>query len=322
MLKVGLVGVGGISGAHIPAWERMEDVQLVALCDIRPQQLENHPNQRCYTDLDEMLRCEELDILDVCVPTFAHTECTLKGLRKGIHVVCEKPLSLNPEDAKLIFDTAAANGVQFMVAQVVRFQRGYQLLKELFDNGKLGKLLTLSMRRVSGMPMGSANHWMHDKSKSGHAAYDMHIHDLDFCIYAFGKPVKVTRNRVNRPNQDWIHGVYEFESGVNASIEAAWFNANYGFKKDFRAQFENGMLVDEGGAFYMLDDKGNKTDLKEAGQMANDIAGAANATIIPSGDGYFNELRYFADCVRDGKPQDFVQEWQIEEGLRNAAAFG
>ena len=321
MLKVGVVGVGNISEAHIPAWKRMEDVQLVALCDIRPQQLEKYPDLRCYTDLDEMLRCEELDILDVCVPTFAHTECTLKGLKKGIHVVCEKPLSLNPDDAKRIFDTAAANGVQFMVAQVVRFQRAYQLLKQLTDSGKLGKLLTVSMRRVSGMPMGSANHWMHNKELSGHSAFDMHIHDLDFCIHAFGKPVKVTRNRVNRPNQDWIHAVYEFENGASASIEAAWFNANYGFKRDFRAQFENGMLVSEGGAFYLLDANG-KTDLNEEGQIANDIVAPVNGTVIPTSDAYFDELRYFANCVRDGKPQDFILQWQIEEGLRNAAAFG
>ena len=55
MLKVGLVGVGGISGAHIPAWESLEDVQLTALCDIRPERMENWPEKRRYTDFDRML---------------------------------------------------------------------------------------------------------------------------------------------------------------------------------------------------------------------------------------------------------------------------
>ena len=55
MLKVGLVGVGGISGAHIPAWEAMEDAELVALCDIRPERMENYASKRCYLEFDEML---------------------------------------------------------------------------------------------------------------------------------------------------------------------------------------------------------------------------------------------------------------------------
>ena len=55
MLKVALVGVGGISGAHIPAWESMKDAELVALCDIRPEQMKKYPNKRRYTDFDEML---------------------------------------------------------------------------------------------------------------------------------------------------------------------------------------------------------------------------------------------------------------------------
>ena len=69
MLKVGIVGVGGISGAHIPAWEAMKDTELVALCDIRPERLELYPGKRHYTDIDEMLRNERLDILDICLPT-------------------------------------------------------------------------------------------------------------------------------------------------------------------------------------------------------------------------------------------------------------
>ena len=69
MLKVALVGVGGISGAHIPAWESMADTELVALCDIRPGQMEKYTDKRRYTDFDEMLEKEEIDIRDRCHPT-------------------------------------------------------------------------------------------------------------------------------------------------------------------------------------------------------------------------------------------------------------
>ena len=72
MLKIGLVGVGGISGAHIPAWNAMEDTTLTAICDIRPERMEPYPEPHHYTSIDEMLEKEELDILDICLPTYLH----------------------------------------------------------------------------------------------------------------------------------------------------------------------------------------------------------------------------------------------------------
>ena len=69
MLKVGVVGVGGISGAHIPAWEEIKEVELVALCDIRQERLDQYPAKRHYNDFKEMLEKEELDILFIHHPT-------------------------------------------------------------------------------------------------------------------------------------------------------------------------------------------------------------------------------------------------------------
>ena len=99
MLKVAVVGVGGVSWAHLQAWESMADVDLVALCDIRPERLEGHPNQRLYTDMTEMLDKEELDILDICLPSYLHADAAVAALERGIHVLCEKPISLKREDS-------------------------------------------------------------------------------------------------------------------------------------------------------------------------------------------------------------------------------
>ena len=121
MLKVGLVGVGGISGAHIPCWEQMEDAELVALCDIRPEQMKRYPDKRHYTNLTDMLEKEELDILDICLPTYLHADAAVQAMNKGIHVISEKPISLKKEDVARIYEAAERNHVTFMVAQVLRF---------------------------------------------------------------------------------------------------------------------------------------------------------------------------------------------------------
>ena len=94
MLKVGLIGVGGISGAHIPGWLALDDVELVALCDVRPEQMEKYSDIRHYTDFDDMLANETLDILDICLPTNLHADYAIKAMNNGINVLCESRFHL------------------------------------------------------------------------------------------------------------------------------------------------------------------------------------------------------------------------------------
>ena len=180
MLKIGLIGVGGISGEHIPVWENMEDAELVALCDIRPEQMERYPDKHCYTDFDEMLENENIDILDICLPTYLHADYAVKAMEKGINVICEKPISLKEEDVERVYSTAERMNVKFMVAQVLRFWPEYELIKELYDTNKYGKLLSGYMSRLGTCPKWSWDNWMRDEARSGFVPYDLHIHDLDF----------------------------------------------------------------------------------------------------------------------------------------------
>ena len=152
MLKVGLVGVGGISGAHIPAWDEMENAELIAICDIRTERMEKYPDKRHYTDFDEMLEKEQFDIIDICLPTYLHADFAVKAMEKGINVICEKPISLKEEDVERVYSTAKKNNVKFMVAQVLRFWPEYELLKEIYDTKRYGKLLSGTMIRLGGYP--------------------------------------------------------------------------------------------------------------------------------------------------------------------------
>ncbi len=303
MLKVGLVGVGGISGAHIPAWDAMEDVQLVALCDVRQEQLAAYESKHCYTDLDEMLQKEDLDILDICLPTFLHTEVALKAMNRGIHVLCEKPVSLAKEDVALLYETAKKNNVRFMVAQVLRFWPEYEALKEIYDSGKYGKLLSGSMRRLSVCPRWSLNDWMKQEARSGLVPFDMHIHDLDFLVYAFGTPEKVTHFRSRMPEQDVLSVVYSYE-GFFVTVEAAWYAADYPFQMDFRFQFEKAVVELNGGLkIYELDGPAKVLDTGGAQIQGIDL---------PVTDGYAREIRYFTDCVKKGTEPDKVRAEELE----------
>lgn len=308
MLKVGLIGVGGISGAHIPVWESMEEVELTALCDIRQERMEPYPKQHHYSDLDEMLKNEELDILDICLPTYLHADYAVRAMEKGIHVLCEKPVSLKPEDVERVYSTAHRMHVNFMVAHVLRFWPEYMLLKELYDTQKYGKLLSGYMSRVSQTPPWTWDNWMKDESRSGLVPFDLHIHDLDFMVYAFGKPEKVNSNRIKRPEQDCINAVYEYPE-FYIETESAWYAGAYPFEARYRFQFEKAVVSFENGKCMIYEENGQITDLTEG---ATGDTGDIN---LPKSDAYGNEIRYFTDCVLEKKFPEVVKAEELSAVL-------
>lgn len=305
MLKAVLVGVGGISGAHIPAWRLIPEAELTAICDIRPERLAKYPDLRGYTDFDEMLEEEQPDLLDICLPTYLHTAFALKAMARGIHVICEKPISLCKEDVALLYDTAAKNGVKLMVAQVLRFWKEYQTVRDFYQSGTYGKLLSGSMWRIGHLPRWSWDNWMLDEARSGLVPFDLHIHDLDFLVWAFGAPQNSAARRVRRPEQDYLRATYEYD-GFFVSVEAAWYAAEYPFTAGFRFQFEKALAAYENGVLTVYDAAGNRTE--PCAVSAADTGGIE----LPKTPAYYNEIRYFVDCVLADRPAEKVKPAELE----------
>lgn len=306
MLKVGLVGVGGISGAHIPAWEAMEDTELCAMCDIRPERMENFKDsKRCYTDIDEMLDKEDLDILDICLPTYMHADVAVAAMERGIHVICEKPISLKKEDVRRVYDTAEKHNVRFMIAHVLRFWKEYIILKDLIEKGTFGKVLSGSMSRLGLSPRWSWDGWMMDENRSGLVPFDLHIHDLDYLVYVFGAPKSATTYRSKRPDQDYISATYVYEDFF-VNCESSWYAGNMPFAAGFRFQFEKAVVIAERGELLAYPVEGDPIKLAEQEETA-----AAVINLSDLGP-YANEIRYFTDCVLAGKPADRVKPEELE----------
>ena len=304
MLRVGLVGVGGISGAHIPAWEAMEDVELVALCDVRPGQMKKYPAKRRYVDFDEMLEKETLDILDICLPTYLHADFAVKAMERGINVICEKPISLKQEDVDRVYSTALKMNVKFMAAQVVRFWPEYLLLKELYDNGRFGRLLSGYMRRLGSIPGWSWDNWMKDEKRSGLIPYDLHIHDLDFMVYTFGRPKNAFSRRVKRPEQDYLSVIYDFED-FSVTAECSWYAGSYPFGAGFRFQFEKAVVEYAGGKFMIYHGDGTVEDLTDIPE------GDTGKINLPKSNAYADEIRYFTDCVKEDRFPDKIKPKEL-----------
>ena len=166
MIKVGLVGLGGVAGIHICAYDRIENATIVAAVDAlgeaaKSYRLAKDRGAKLYTDFEKMLECEELDLIDICAPTHLHKELSIKALARGLNVICEKPMAASYSEACQIAEAAKKSGKLFMTAQVVRFMRPYKYLKSVIESGELGKLVNRKLKRLSAIPAWSLQylHW-------------------------------------------------------------------------------------------------------------------------------------------------------------------
>ena len=316
-MKVAVLGVGGISGCHIPAWKRIEEAEIVAACDVRPERLEQFEGTevRTYTDCDEMLANEEIDILDICLPTFLHAEYSIKAMEKGINVICEKPISLKKEDVKRVYDAAEKNNVKFMVAHVVRFWPEFVFLRDTILNKTYGNMLTGHMIRLGSTPKWSWENWMRREECSGLVPFDLHIHDLDYIVYTLGAPINCITHRSQFDNQDIINATYEFKNGVFLTCDSWWVTSEYPFSFGYRFTFEKAVVELKDGKLMVYPVGEEPFEIKQG--EANGEA----AINLPATDAYYEEICYFKDCVLKNKPVDKFKPEELETVLELMEEF-
>lgn len=142
MIKVAIVGAGGMAGAHARAFNSNPDCRLVAACDIDPLTLKEFCDTNDiagqYTDFSRMLQCEDIDAISNVTPDAFHKSISLQALAAGKNVLCEKPLAENYPDAQEMADAAAASGLINMVNFTYRNKPAYQHAAALVQSGKLG----------------------------------------------------------------------------------------------------------------------------------------------------------------------------------------
>ncbi|WP_054024003.1 Gfo/Idh/MocA family protein [Bacillus sp. FJAT-28004] len=304
MLKVGLIGFGFMGRMHFDNYVRLAaegaPVQLVAICDLLIEELKEGKASgniateqdvydlapyRLYDNIAAMLENEELDIVDITLPTNLHADLTCMLLERGIHVMCEKPVAGSSEDGWRMANTAERTGKTLMIGQCLRFWPAYEYLKACVEDGRYGAVTGGYFFRGSGAPKG----WFLDGSKSGGCLVDMHIHDADMVHWLFGKPEKVStiaRNVIPGSGYDVVSTHYIYPDGKVLNAQADWtLEGDYGFSMTYRVNFEGGNLVFENGQV-----KVNPNDAPSfIAELSDDM-------------GYYRELKYFIESIHNGKP--------------------
>lgn len=145
MFKVGVVGIGFIGVAHIEALRRLGNVEVIAITDTLDAEAKAKRLYvpRGYIDYKEMIDHEALDCIHICTPNNSHYEIAMYAMKKGIHVVCEKPLCCTAEEAKEMCEYAKANNI---VTSVNFFSRYYPMayeMKKMVEKGEIGEIFSI-----------------------------------------------------------------------------------------------------------------------------------------------------------------------------------
>lgn len=308
-LKIGIVGGGGMGKVHFANWAAIDGAEVVALCESAPNGPETAKDWGVplYRSITEMVNAG-LDVVDICTPTFLHHDMVMEALNLGVDTICEKPIALNYADAKEMLDTAESKGCHLYIAQVLQFTKEVRILHKLVESGEYGKVLDAHFERLSAAPKWAVGGWLFDKSKSGLLPYDLHIHDLDVIVSLFGKPDSFTATTCQGRDSTYpehLRICYKF-GDVNVVGEAAWFNADSPWTARWRVYFEKALVINDGSSVtaYSFDHPPRVFDTKDEVEISTGIN-------VPPCGWYYNELKHFAQCIREGKPTPNVTREQL-----------
>jgi len=249
LLKVGMVGVGGISGSHVPGWEASGDAEIAAGSDLNGAALEAFGRRtgatRLYADAAKLFADAQIDIVDICTPNGSHAPLAIAAMEAGKHVICEKPLATGPDEIRRMIAARDRTGKMLMTAQHFRFAGTSKALKRQLELGVLGDVYHARgwMMRRAGATTSRPGFYV-KKLSGGGACIDIGVHILDLTLWMMGNPKPVSVSAATRDVMakqpgafsDW-DGVVQpewdveesavafvrFDTGATMVLEVSWF---------------------------------------------------------------------------------------------------
>ena len=338
VLRVVLIGAGGIGRFHAQLWRNIPQAKLVGVYDLSHATAQSVAHEcgleRIYSSLEEALAEPTVDAVDICTPNRYHTPIVIAALEAGKHCLCEKPLALTTTEIEQMIAVRDRCGKLLMTAQHMRFEQSSVTLRRLIDAGRLGEVYYARAwwlrRRMAPTTPGLLT-----KEQAGFGpGLDLGVHLLDLTLHFMGYPeptsiTGVTDHKIAQQDdvanqwgryqredfqvEDFAAALIRFQNGAALSLETSWLlNIT---EPEIRRIWLHGTA---GGALW--------PDL----QINHIEQGLLLDTQIASetgGDGHQNELAAFCDAIRDDQPSSVPAEQSLRvariiEGLYASAESG
>ena len=300
-VRVGLIGAGAIAQiSHFPAFHRIPGAKVTAVCDSdisKARRVASRYNVPRTTDsFEELVKMDEVDAVDVCLPNYLHAPATLAALKAGKHVLCERPFSRSSKEAKQMVDTAKKQGLVLMSGFNNRFREDASILKRFVSNGELGSVFYAKTGWLMQASTWSGAGWRKKKKFTGGGVLmDLGIQMLDTTLWLLGMPEVVTVSATAHPSpkkeemESTASAFLRLKTGGTITLEVSW-----------------GLLMARDFAYLNLfGDKG--AALLNPLRLHKEIHGTL-VNVTPALDSpqntykmsYENEIRHFVECVQTG----------------------
>jgi predicted dehydrogenase len=244
--------------------------------------------------MEEMIKKENLDFVDICLPTHLHAPMSVKAMELGVHVFCEKPMARSSAQCADMIAASERTGKKLMIGHCLRYWDVYVYAKNCLDNGTFGKCLGAYFYRGGGTPIWSWENWLLTREHSGGCLLDQHVHDIDTVVWMFGLPKAVSSTGLNvvpGSGYDIVSSNYLYENGpvVNAQDDWTINGEGYNFEMLYRINFEKGALIFEKGKLMVHPQGGSKFEAE-----------------LEKNDAYYDELIIFTKLISGEKPFDHI----------------
>ena len=249
-VKVGLIGCGAIAEEkYVKALKSIPEAEMVAFCDIIPEKAEklrsifNVPEAKTYIDYKELLKDDSIDVVHVCTPNKSHSPISVAALNAGKHVMCEKPMAINYEEAKMMYDASVKNGKLLTIGYQCRYMPAQLYLKEACENGELGEIYYAKAHALRRRGVPTWGVFLKEEEQGGGPLIDIGTHALDLTLWMMDnyKPKTVMgtvyKKLSDEPDcgnifgpwdpteftvEDSAFGFIVMENGATVVLESSW----------------------------------------------------------------------------------------------------
>ncbi|MGA6972082.1 MAG: Gfo/Idh/MocA family oxidoreductase [Candidatus Binatus sp.] len=237
-IRVGIIGAGLIGNLHSMMIRYVADrteqsVRVVSIADVSHPAAEHlaarWQGARALESAEEIIADPSIDAVWICTPTALHREVCIAAARAGKHIFCEKPLAMTAAEASEMAAAIKAAGIISQVGLVLRFSPVYNVIKQMFHEPDVGKLLSITMRDDQDFPTrgAHASAWRNDPSlTAGGTLIEHSVHDFDLLTWMFG-PVTSLYCRTRTVNgaegvEDFGSTAMEFAGGFHGQLTSIW----------------------------------------------------------------------------------------------------
>lgn len=249
-VKYGIIGCGGIAnGKHMPAIQKLPDVEMVAFCDIIVERAEKANEEygngkgQVFADYKEMLKKADIDAVCVCTPNSSHCELTVAALNAGKHVICEKPMATSYAEALQMIEARDKAGKTLTIGYQNRYRPDSLYLKQVCEAGELGEIYYAHAHAVRRRAVPTWGVFLDEEKQGGGPLIDIGTHALDLTLfmmdnykpaYCLGTTYHKLNNDRNTANAwgDWdpkkftvedsAFGFIVMENGATISLSSSW----------------------------------------------------------------------------------------------------